>query len=112
MITTQALKELGCNTEEGLSRCLNNEAFFLRLVPAALEETRYRSLDEKIGAGDLKGAFEDAHSLKGVLANLSLTPLYEVVSGIAELLRTETDTDYRPLLDKMWDIKGKFDELI
>ena len=30
MLTVAALREFGANTEEGLSRCMNNEAFYLR----------------------------------------------------------------------------------
>ena len=51
-----------------------------------------------IGAGDLDAAFEAAHALKGVLGNLSLTPAYEKVSEMTELLRARTQMDYGPLL--------------
>ncbi|MBR5658308.1 MAG: Hpt domain-containing protein, partial [Lachnospiraceae bacterium] len=56
---------------------------------------------ERIGERDLKGAFEAAHALKGVLGNLSLTPLYEIVCEITELLRAQTDTDYLPYLARI-----------
>jgi hypothetical protein len=32
MITIEGLKEYGANVEEGLTRCMNNEAFYLKLV--------------------------------------------------------------------------------
>ena len=32
MITVEKLKQFGANTSEGLERCLNNEAFYLKLV--------------------------------------------------------------------------------
>ena len=54
-----------------------------------------------VAAGDLKTAFESAHALKGVLGNLSLTPLYDKVSEITELLRARTETDYSPLLSEI-----------
>ena len=44
-----------------------------------------------------KEAFEAAHSLKGVLGNLSLTPLYDKVCEITELLRAGEDADYAAL---------------
>ncbi len=109
MITVEKLNELGCNTSEGLERCFNDEEFYLGLIPEAFSGERYKALDEKVKAKDLEGAFEEAHAIKGVLANLALTPLYDVVSEITELLRSRTDTDYSPLLNKMWDIKAKFD---
>ena len=73
MLTTEKLREWGANTEEGLGRCLNNEAFYLRLVGKSIQDPAFGKLDEACGAGDLERAFEAAHSLKGVTANLALT---------------------------------------
>lgn len=109
MITIDKLNELGCKTSEGLERCFGDADFYLSLVPSAFEKTRYDALDAKIKAGDKEGAFEEAHALKGVLANLALTPIYDVVSEITELLRAKEDADYETLLARMWDIKAKFD---
>lgn len=51
--------------------------------------------------GDLAGAFDTAHALKGVLGNLFLTPVYEPVSEITELLRAKQEADYAPLIDRI-----------
>ena len=53
-----------------------------------------------------------AHSLKGVLANLSLTPVFEPVSEITEGLRAKKDLNYEELLNKMWDARNRFAELL
>ena len=37
MLTVDKMKELGCNTAEGLGRCLNNEMFYLNLVQMGLK---------------------------------------------------------------------------
>ncbi|MBQ6966804.1 MAG: Hpt domain-containing protein [Lachnospiraceae bacterium] len=112
MITIEKLKELGCNTDEGLTRCFGDESFYLGLVPGAFEKERYEKLDKLIKDGNLNDAFEEAHALKGVLANLSITPLFEMVSEITELLRARTETDYSPLIDKMWEIYGSFEAML
>ena len=39
---------------------------------------RFDALQAAIDADDLDAAFEAAYALKGVLANLSITPLYEL----------------------------------
>ena len=41
--------------------------------------------------------------MKGVLGNLSLTPLSEPVMEITELLRSRTEMDYTPLLTKIME---------
>ena len=68
-------------------------------IGMALKDSRFDTLGEKIAGGDLQAAFEEAHALKGVLGNLSLTPLYESVAEITELLRSRTEMDYTPMLE-------------
>ncbi len=103
MLNVQALNALGVNTQEGLSRCMNNEAFYLKLVNMALDNGGYAQLTAAVRAGDKHAAFEAAHALKGMVGNLSLTPLYEPVSEMTELLRAGSEADYESLLQKMLD---------
>ena len=109
MITVEKLKAFGANTEEGLSRCLNNEAFYLRLVGKFIENNAYNALKDALSRDDLDAAFTEAHSLKGVLGNLSLTPLYQVIVEMTELLRARTKMDYTPMLRKY---EALFNQLI
>ena len=101
MITVEGLREWGANTDEALVRCMNNENFYLMLVGKALQDPSFEKLKEAVGAKDLDRAFELAHALKGVTANLALTPLTVPVSEMTELLRSRTDTDYTPYLEKI-----------
>ena len=39
-----------------------------------------------------------AHALKGVMANLALTPILRPVQEITELLRSKAAADYEPLV--------------
>ena len=110
MISIEALKALGCNTDEGLKRCLGDEEFYLEFIPQALEKSRYEKLEKLITEKRLDEAFEAAHALKGVLANLSLDPLLAPVVEITELLRSRTDTDYSKLLTEMWTQYSLFEK--
>ncbi len=101
MLTIEKLRQFGADTGDGLERCMNNEAFYLRLVNMALEDGNYRKLTDALASGDYKAAFHAAHTLKGVLANLSLTPLYGPVSEITELLRGGGEADCAALLDEL-----------
>ena len=98
MLSTNALRAWGANVDEALVRCLNNEAFYMRLVQKAVQDPAFERLPEAVAAGDLEKAFDAAHALKGVMANLALTPICKPVQEITELLRSRTDTDYAPLL--------------
>ena len=97
----EKLNDFGANTSEGLSRCYGNEMLYLRLVGMIPAEANFDKLQDALQSGDLDGAFEAAHALKGVLGNLSLTPMYQVCSEMTELLRARTEMDYTPLLREL-----------
>ncbi len=101
MLTIETLRAFGANLEEALPRCLNNEAFYLRLVRMGAMDKNFALLNEAMERNDRKAAFEAAHALKGVLSNLALTPLVRPVSEITELLRHQAEADYAPLLKEI-----------
>ena len=98
MMTIESLRAFGADVDAGLVRCLNKEDFYLMLVKKAAADTRLSELAEQLRNGQLEAAFETAHALKGMYANLSLTPLTKPVSEMTELLRSGTDTDYSALM--------------
>ena len=101
MLTIDALKDYGADVSDGLNRCMNNEAFYLKLVNTVIGDTRGEELEKLIDSGDLAGAFEVAHALKGMYANLSLTPVLKPVVEITELLRARTECDYTELVSEI-----------
>ncbi|MCR5476565.1 MAG: Hpt domain-containing protein [Lachnospiraceae bacterium] len=96
-MTIEQLREAGVSVEEGLARCMNNEAFYLRMVGMGLADERFGTFEEVLDGGDTTAAFETAHALKGVLANLSLTPVLNPVSHITEILRGREEGDCKAL---------------
>ena len=108
MITVEKLKAFGADTEEGLTRCINDEGFYIMLVESAMSDNSVEELKQQISDGDFDAAFETAHSLKGVYANLSLTPLYEIVYTVTEHLRKKEDMDYSEIINSL---ETKFSEL-
>ena len=108
MMTIEKLREFGADVDEALVRCMNNEEFYIMLVGKVTEDGRLAQLEQQLAAKDLDAAFETAHALKGMYANLSLTPLTVPISEITELLRSRTDTDYSALLGES---KAQFEKL-
>ena len=100
MFTIEQLREYGADTKEGVARCMNMPDFYLRLVGMVAKDEHLGQLREAITAGDLDAGFEAAHALKGVLANLSLTPVLNPVSELTENLRARKEMDYTPLLEE------------
>ena len=112
MLTIEKLNEYGANTKDGLARCMGNEVLYLRLVSSLTKQPDFDRMREQIAEHDLVSAFESAHAMKGVLANLSITPLYDKVCEITDLLRNREETDYQPLLDEIDALRKTLKELV
>ena len=112
MLTLETLRAWGANVDEAMARCLNNETFYLTLVRKGLQDPNFNRLPEAVGNGDLDKAFDAAHALKGVTANLALTPILKPVQEITELLRSRTNTDYAPLLAEIGTQKENLEKLL
>ena len=48
----------------------------------------------------------------GITGNLALTPLYEPIVEITELLRARTETDYSPLLSVILTKRKELEDLM
>lgn len=81
------LETVGVDVNTGLKRFMNNEALYMKFLNKFLTEPTYEQLKECIEKEDYQGAFRQAHTLKGVSANLSLILLTDKVSQLVELLR-------------------------
>ncbi len=77
----------GIDVESALERFMGNEALYERFLRGFAEDKTYDALAEAIKAGDAKKAFLEAHTLKGVCANLSLIELLNPVNAVTEALR-------------------------
>lgn len=108
MLTIETLKTYGADVDEGVTRCMGNEQFYLKLVGKLLDDTRLDTLEQQLAQGDLDAAFETAHALKGMCANLAVTPMTVPVTEMTELLRSRTQTDYSDLLAQS---KAQFERL-
>ena len=47
MLTLEALKEYGADTEDGLKRCMDNRDFYIRLIGKALENKCFKELEKQ-----------------------------------------------------------------
>lgn len=87
MLTIEQLTEFGADTKKALARCMNMPDLYLRLVRMMAQDEHLSKLRSALDARDINTAFEEAHALKGVLANLELTPVLTPVSEVTEMLR-------------------------
>lgn len=77
----------GADVETTINRFMGNEGLYVKFLMKFQDDKNYESIQEHIAAGQYGDAFNDAHTLKGVSANLGLNPIYEGASRLVELLR-------------------------
>lgn len=111
-MTLDDLRAYGADVELGLSRCMGSEELYLMLVGTIPGEEKFAMLETSIAEGNLDTAFEAAHALKGILANLALTPLHEPVYQITEFLRARTRMDYSSLLAEIFSARDRLSALL
>lgn len=97
MITIEGLRGFGADVQSGLDRCMGKEDFYLKMVNMGLSDQRFERLGTVLQEKNLDEAFELCHALKGVIGNLALTPMYDVISEMTEKLRARQNEDYSPL---------------
>ena len=51
MLTMDGLRQFGADVDSGLARCMNNEAFYLKLVEKAAGDAVFGKLSDAIAAG-------------------------------------------------------------
>ena len=103
MITIEALKSLGVDTDKGLAMCMGNEALYLKLVNSVPTEKRFEDLVKAIDEGNLDAAFDEdvQRSLQvGMNAHLSKPVEPERLYSCLEELIGQRDETERGLKDE------------
>lgn len=86
----ESLISWGCDVPGALPRFIGNRDFYCRMLAMVPDEESFAKLGACLAAGDVRAAFEAAHTLKGVLGNMGLTPMYDEACAIVEPLRAGT----------------------
>ncbi|MBQ1193202.1 MAG: TetR family transcriptional regulator [Lachnospiraceae bacterium] len=81
------LKEKGVNVDKALERMKGNKDAYKSFLQEFFEDPDFESLEEAIRDGDAKNAFDYAHGLKGMAANLGLDKIHGELSVLVEILR-------------------------
>ena len=112
MITIEQLQNFGVDTKEGLTRCMNNQAFYFKMLKMGLNNDQFEKLEQALAANNVEEAFEAAHALKGVLGNLALTPLYNPLAEMTEMLRAKKSADYVSMYQPILELRNQLVELM
>lgn len=105
MSLMEELKDLGVDIDGGLKRFMNNSSLYERMLKKLVSTVNGLEVMPSLKAGDIDKAIENAHTLKGVMGNLSVTPLYEAYTKIVDLLRKNNSEEAEEILEKALPIQ-------
>ncbi|MCM1299254.1 MAG: Hpt domain-containing protein [[Eubacterium] siraeum] len=100
------LEGMGINTGEALRRFSNNSALYIRMLgklPAAIVDLQVLPFIEN---GEIDTATTNAHTLKGLTGNLSLSPLYAAYTQITNDLRAGEADKAKSELEKILPLQS------
>jgi len=99
----EKLRAWGCDLEGALERFLGDEKLYQSCLPMVVEDESFDGLKEALAADERKKAFDCAHTLKGVFANMGITPMFETVVKIVEPLRAGKNDGLMPVYEELLD---------
>lgn len=108
----EELSELGVDTKDALARFMGNSELYERMLkkfPKTVEESPVLAYAR---SEDYETATSNAHALKGVTGNLSLTPLYDRYTKIVDMYRESNFEQANALLDETLELQRKFLDVI
>lgn len=106
------LNDMGCDMKSTLTRFLDDEEFYRNCYEDMLQDEGFDKLGKAIENHNVKEAFEYAHMLKGVVANLGITPIFDILVEIVDPLRIGSEEGVKSSYEKLMIEKRKFDQLI
>ena len=107
MSMLEELKDLGVNIEDALQRFMNNSSLYEKMLSKLVNNVKDINVLPSIEAGDYTAACDAAHTLKGVMGNLSITPLYKSYTQIVNLLREDNPEEAKKILLETLPVQEK-----
>lgn len=108
----EKLKSVGCDIDGALDRFLKDEDFYMECYDQVLVDENFEGLGEELKKHNVEAAFDCAHALKGVVANMGLTPIYDIVVELVEPLRQGTDEGLLPVYEKLLQKREEFKKML
>ena len=109
MTAKEFYETIGQSYEEVLERLAGSEALVLRFLKKFSTDKTFGALEEAMKSGDVELIFRQAHTLKGVAANLGLKPLFEHTQVLVEITRHGGTEGIQEAFAK---IKADYEEMI
>lgn len=106
------LRAWGCDVEGAMERFMGDEELYRVCLKSVLSDKSFAGLKEALERNDEKEAFDHAHTLKGVLANMGLTPMFDITVRIVEPLRVGNSENLLLVFGELMQAKDRLGRLL
>jgi hypothetical protein len=103
----QELNNLGVDTEDALKRFMNNTSLYERMLGKLPKNIGELEVMPYLETGNYSQALTNAHTIKGVTGNLSVTPLFTGYTNIVALLRQNEPEKAKSVLEEILPIQNQ-----
>ncbi|MEF9921277.1 MAG: Hpt domain-containing protein [Anaerovoracaceae bacterium] len=97
----EELKKMQCDVEGAMERFLDDYDLYGVCLESLVSDPSFVELGVALSENDAEKAFENAHTLKGIIGNMGLTPMLKIVEQIVEPLRKGELDGLMPLYDQL-----------
>lgn len=97
----QRLVDAGIDFADALNRFMGNENMLERFLGKFVQDKNYPALVEALEKGDREAALTASHTLKGITGNLSMMPLFELLTEQVKLFREDDFDGAKALMGKI-----------
>lgn len=113
----EQLISAGYDVDGALARFVNNEILYMTFLKKFPSDEHYGVIKPKLVAKEYDEAYKAAHAIKGVAGNLGLTPVFETVNELLQLIKkkdevSDFDNQVMLLFEKFEEAYGKSVEII
>lgn len=103
------LKQLGIDYDTGVKRFAGKAALYEKFLLKFSNDQNFAGLKDAIAQNDLDAAFRYAHTLKGVVGNLSIDRFYTTLVVLVEELRGHSTDKIESLLN---DLNAQYEQIV
>lgn len=108
----EELEEWGCDITGAMGRFLDDTELYLTCLDTVITDNAYEKLGMALVEEDVKEAFDSAHTLKGVFANMGLVPMLRIVECMVEPLREGNIEDLMPDYHRLLDANDYLKDIL
>lgn len=102
------LQGAGVNLDKALNRFMGNETMYDKFLFLFTQEKSFEALEKSLDNRNVQEAFMLVHTMKGIVANLEIQPLLDLLSPMTEQLRKGNMEG----IEEQWDLlKAKYNEV-